>query len=101
MQDCLFESGWKLPSNRFAELGKTLAAMPGVMKKALVTVPFHQQIIDATPILALWLKTEKMLWYQRLGHPCDEYLYNAHKAINGIPKFAFQNSALDQCPTCI
>ena len=23
--------------------------------------------------------TEKVLWHQHLGHPCDEYLFNAHK----------------------
>jgi hypothetical protein len=42
-----------------------------------------------------------LLWHQRLGDPCDEYLYNEHKFIDGVPKFARQTPVLDQCPTCI
>ena len=40
-----------------------------------------------------------MLWYQRLGHPCDEYVYNAHKGVDGVPKFAFETAILSTCPT--
>ena len=55
----------------------------------------------AIPIYAIRSRTEKLLWHQRLGHPCDEYLYNAHKFITGVPKFDRQTTVLDQCPTCI
>ena len=54
-----------------------------------------------TPILAIKARTERLLWHQRLGHPSDEYLYNAHKYIKGIPKFLHADPILDQCPTCI
>ena len=53
------------------------------------------------PIHAIRAKTAKLLWDQRLGHPCNEYLYNAHKFIDGVPKFSGQTSVLNQCPTCI
>ena len=53
------------------------------------------------PIYAIRNRTEKMLWHQRLGHPCDEYLYNAHKAIDGVPKFDRETPVLDTCPVCI
>ena len=60
------------------------------------------RIIEKTiPIYAIKARTEKLLWHQRLGHPCDEYLYNAHKFITGVPKFDRQTTVLDQCPTCI
>ena len=78
-------------------LEEELSKMPWCYRKG----SFRQHIIEATPILALRARVEKMLWHQRLDHPYDEYLYNAHKTVNGIPKFASQNSVLDQCPTCI
>ena len=73
------------------------------LKTELKKVPFRQNIFDSTPIHALRVKTERMLWHQQLGHPCDEYLYNAHKTVDGVPKFANidKHSVLDQCPTCI
>ena len=62
----------------------------------------YTSVVDtAIPINAIRAKTAKLLWHQRLGHPCDEYLYNAHKFIEGVPKFSRQSSVLDQCPTCI
>lgn len=54
-----------------------------------------------TPVLAIKARTERLLWHQRLGHPSDEYLYNAHKHIDGVPKFLHADPILDQCPTCI
>ena len=44
---------------------------------------------DTIPINALYIRTqtERLLWHQRLGHPCDKYLYKAHTAINGVPQF--------------
>ena len=71
----------------FAALEQQLAYTPdSELKKALKHVLFRQHLMDAAPINALHVKTEKMLWHQRLGHPCDEYLYNAHKTVNGVPK---------------
>ena len=61
-----------------------------------------ETIIRATvPINIIRNRTEKLLWHQRLGHPCDEYLYNAHKYIEGVPKFSRSAPVLDSCPTCI
>ena len=46
----------------FAELELQLASMPdSELKKALKQVPFHQHVINATPINALCIKTEKMI----------------------------------------
>ena len=46
-------------------------------------------------------RTERMLWHQRLAHCGDQYLYNAHKHINGVPKFSRQDPIIDNCPTCM
>ena len=51
----------------------------GELQKALKQVPYQKLLVDEAPINALRVKTEKILWHQRLGHSCDEYLYNAHK----------------------
>ena len=52
---------------------------------------------------AMYIKkrTEKLLWHQRFGHPCDEYLYKAGKAIKGVQTFSSVSMILDTCPTCI
>ena len=51
-------------------------------------------------VLHLRTDTEKLLWNQRLGHPCDQYLYNAHKYINGVLDFGDTTyKSLDQYPT--
>ena len=42
-----------------------------------------------------------MLWHQRLGHPSDDYLYNAHRFVDGVPRFKHEHPILDNCPTCI
>ena len=61
-----------------------------------------KKIVDKTiPVYTIKAITEKLLWHQRLGHPCNEYLYNAHKFITGVPKFDRQTPVLDECPTCI
>ena len=36
-----------------------------------------------------------------MGHPSDNYLYTAHKFIDGILKFKHQDPILEQCPTYI
>ena len=68
--------------------------------RIFVKSPFGD-IIDSIPILAIRARVEKMLWHQRLGHPCDEYLYNAHKWVDGVPKFVVESAILSTCPTCV
>lgn len=64
-------------------------------------LPFHIWIQDATPIAALTAATELLLWHQSLGHPSDQYLYTAHKFINGVPNFKHHDLVLDKCSVCI
>ena len=58
-------------------------------------------IRDSTPVNAIRTTTERMLWHQRLGHPSDQYLYTAHKFIDGVPTFKHFDPVLERCPTCI
>ena len=82
------------------ELNDALRAMPDKFQG--INLWGLKLVIDKSiPVYAIRSRTEKLLWHQRLGHPCDEYLYNAHKYITGVPKFDRQTSVLDQCPTCI
>ena len=84
-----------------ATMEQQLSSMPhSELKKALKQVPYRKLIVDEAPINAIHVKTKKMIWHQRLGHPCDKYLYNALKTVNGVPKFANQakHSVIDQCP---
>lgn len=67
----------------------------------LHSLPFHEYIQHNTPVNALRRETERLLWHQRLGHPSDYYLFNAHKHITGVPKFKHLEPILDTCPTCI
>ena len=62
---------------------------------------FHEYIQGNTPVNKIQAATEQWLWHQRLGHPSDYYLYNAHKHVDGVPRFKHMTSVLDQCPTCI
>ena len=64
---------------------------------------FHQlpSIESEFLIHRLNTHTERLLWHQRLCHASDEYVYNAHNHIDGIPKFSHQDPILDLCPTCI
>ena len=64
-------------------------------------LPFHEYIQQQTPVATIKAATERMLWHQRLNHPSDYYLYNAHKHIDGVPKFKHMDPILDTCPTCI
>jgi GAG-pre-integrase domain len=64
-------------------------------------MPFHEYIHQYTPILTIQAETERLLWHQRLGHPSDYYLYNAHKHVKGVPQFQHEHPVLDKCPTCI
>lgn len=65
------------------------------------SIPFHELIQKYTPVQAIRRETERLLWHQRLGHPSDYYLYNAHRHIKGVPKFKHLDPILEQCPTCI
>ena len=82
------------------QLNQLLCDIPQMFQG--VNIRRLKRIVDKTiPIYAIKAKTEKLLWHQRLGHPCNKYLYNAHKFITGVPKFDCQTPVLDQCPTCI
>jgi len=63
--------------------------------------PPHTYLSCAAPVLALRQDTERLLWHQRLGHPSDHYLFNAHKFVKGVPKFRHLDAVMDICPTCI
>ncbi|MCE2996259.1 MAG: hypothetical protein LW863_11705 [Flammeovirgaceae bacterium] len=65
------------------------------------SLPFHEYIHRNTPISTIKTSTERMLWHQRLGHPSDHYLYNAHKFVKGVPHFRHETPVLDTCPVCI
>ena len=71
------------------------------LPSAFCSLPVHEYIQANTPVNKIQAATERWLWHQRLGHPSDYYLYNAHKHIDGVPEFKHMTSVLDQCPTCI
>ena len=67
-------------------------------------IPFEKLMKKYYPIHALHLRdeTENLLWHQRLGHTCYQYLYNSHKYIDVVQKFIDTTyTLLDQFPTCI
>jgi len=65
------------------------------------TLPFHECIQANTPVSTIKAATERLLWHQRLGHPSDYYLFNAHRHADGVPRFPHMDRVLDICPTCI
>ena len=71
--------------------------------KFITEYPYHEVIYKTTDkhINAIKKDTEQLLWHQRLGHPSDQYLYTAHKFINGIPTFKHFDPILEKCPVCI
>ena len=66
------------------------------------TLPLLTQATTAVDscINTLRTNTECFLWHQRLGHPSDSYLYNAHKYIDGVPQFKHSDPVMDYCPVC-
>ena len=58
-------------------------------------------VSENVPVQTIRQQTERMLWHQRLGHPSDKYLYEAHKFVNGVPQFRYEVPVLSECPTCI
>jgi len=65
------------------------------------SLPFHEYIQSNTPVLTIKAATERLLWHQRLGHPSDYYLFNAHRHADGVPRFPHMDRVLNICPTCI
>jgi len=49
------------------------------------SLPFHEYIQSNTPVSTIKAATERLLWHQRLGHPSDYYLFNAHRHADGVP----------------
>ena len=91
---------WCENALKHQQLNQSLCDIPHMFKG--VNIRRLKKIVNKTiPVYAIKAKTEKLLWHQQLGHPCDEYLYKAHKFISGVPKFDRQTPVLDQCPTCI
>ena len=64
-------------------------------------LPFHEYIQQNTPVSSIQTETERLLWHQRLGHPSDYYLFNAHKYVKDVPQMNHQHAVLEKCPTCI
>ena len=53
-------------------------------QSALDATPFRKLVLQLIPVNKIRAETERVLWHQRLGYHCDEYLYSAHKFINGV-----------------
>ena len=83
--------------SEYSRLREELTTVP----VSLHSLPFHEYAQQNTPVDFIKATTERMLWHHRLGHPSDYYLYNAHKHVKGVPKFAHMDRVLDICPTCI
>ena len=85
------------------QLEETIADLTNENQIKFITeYPYHEVIYKTTnkQINAIKKDTERLLWHQRLGHPSDQYLYTAHKFINGVPKFKHFDPILDKCPVC-
>ena len=63
-------------------------------QSALDATPFWELILQSIPVNTIRVETERILWHQRLSHPCDEYLYSAHKFIDGVPKFKQRSNVI-------
>ena len=70
-------------------------------QSALDATPFRESIIQSIPVNKIHVKTERVLWHQWLGHPCNEYLYSTHRFIDGVPKFKRWSDVMSKCSTCI
>ena len=77
------------------------ARLPGVPQSWKDTIALNALVNKSVPVHAIKTKTEKLLWHQCLGHPCDWYLYNAHKFIDGVPKFTCESDVLSTCPNSV
>ena len=72
-------------SNHFDSLSGV--APPVDPQAAIEATPLKDLLLKSIPVNKIRVETERVLWHQRLGHPCDKYLYSAHKFIDGVPKF--------------
>ena len=68
---------------------------------ALEATHLQDLILQSIPVNKIRVETERALWHQRLGHPCDEYLYSANKFINSVLKFKRRFNVMSRCSTCI
>ena len=85
-------------SNHFDSLS---GVDPDPHQSSLDATSFCELILQSIPINKICDKTERDLCYRRLGHPFDEYLYSAHKFIDGVPKFKRRSDVMSKCSTCI
>ena len=91
----------ELTPKKDADLHLELKKLPRIWVKM---IPFEKLIKQSYPIHALNLRddTEKLLCHHRLGHTCDQYLYNTHKYIDGVPKLSNTTyKVIDKRPTLI
>ena len=58
-------------------------------------------ITDELHMHRLSASAERLLWHQRLNHCSDYYLQEAHKYVDGVPKFKPAKEPLHQCPSCL
>jgi len=65
------------------QLHKEMANLP----MQFHALPFHEHIQSNTPVPTIEAATERLLWHQRLGHPSDCCLFNAHRHADGVPRF--------------
>ena len=75
-----------IKARKHIELNHALRSSPELF--ANINITGLKRLIDkAIPVYAIRARTEKLLWHQRSGHPCNKHLHNAHKFITGVPKF--------------
>ena len=63
--------------------------------------PFKELIVSAILIYKINADTEQIQWHQRLGYPCDEYLYLAYKFLDVVPNSKKRSNVISCCSTCI
>jgi len=80
-----------------AQLREEMAQLPTQFH----TSPFHEHIQSKTPVSTIKAATERLLWHERLGHPSDHCLFNAHQHADGVTRFPHMDRVLDICPTCV
>ena len=71
------------------------------LQSVLDATPFRELILQSIPVKNIRVEPETIMWHQRLGRPCDVYLYSAHKFIDIVPKFKQRSHVLSKCSKCI
>jgi len=64
-----------------AQLSDKMAQLP----MQFHALPFHEHMQSNTPVSTIKAATERLLWHQRLRHPSDHCLFNAHRHADGVP----------------